>query len=471
MTKEYLSNEVKPVATNFGFMPVLAGKRYFISYKSEDSERVGEITRRLNEMGVPMWYDYGIEKGELWEKEINRNIKDSEAVIIFATKSLFAANDTWVRIEFDVAKMYGKKRYVVWLDDLDPYEHPEDVHDDMKIWYWNVARLQGIKVAGKSVDQIAWNIVTEFHLIQGRKPQPPSPSYQPTAPKAEKPASVSQSTNPYKPSVPKLELKPASVSQPVSQPQPNPAVNSVPNKTQPAAAKSVKHTPLIVTVAIVLVAAIVCGIWARSNPANDSTESVKPLSELESVSVGDHFTFGNYPQGANGEVQPIEWRVLAVRDGKAFVISEKLLDCVQYNESYINVTWETCTLRKWMNDDFLNKAFTSNEQAEIANVTNQNPDNSSYGTSGGNTTQDKIFALSIDEAGKYFGNNDDRRAAPTEYAIKNGAWTSDSYSLSTGEKAGWWWLRSPGGNTSVATSIRTVTTSLSISAVFARLFG
>ncbi|MBQ4396372.1 MAG: toll/interleukin-1 receptor domain-containing protein [Clostridia bacterium] len=437
------------MATNFGFMPVLSGKRYFISYKSEDSERVGEITRKLNEMGVPMWYDYGIEKGKRWSVEINRNIEECEAFILFATKTLFAAEDTWVRKEFRLADMSNKKKYVVWLDDVNPYQNPQDVHSKLKDWYLDVEELQGIKMAGCSVDQIAWNIVTEFHLIQGRKPQPPSPSYQPTAPKAEKPASVSQSTNPYKPSVPKLELKPASVSQPVSQPQPNPAVNSVPNKTQPAAAKSVKHTPLIVTVAIVLVAAIVCGIWARSNPA----KSVKPLSELESVSVGDHFTFGNYPQGANGEVQPIEWRVLDVQGGKALVISEKLLDCVQYNESYTNVTWETCTLRKWMNDDFLNKAFTSNEQAEIATVTKYTPNNSSYGTSGGNTTQDKIFALSIDEAGKYFGNNDDRRAAPTEYAIKNGAWTSDIYSLSTGEKAGWWWLRSPGNNYSSAASV------------------
>ena len=41
------------MATHFGFMPVLTGRRYFISYKSEDTQRVGEITRRLNEMGVP----------------------------------------------------------------------------------------------------------------------------------------------------------------------------------------------------------------------------------------------------------------------------------------------------------------------------------------------------------------------------------------------------------------------------------
>ena len=106
------------MATNFGFMPVLTGKRYFISYKNEDSERIGEITRRLNQMGVPMWYDYGIEKGERWSDEINRNIEECEAFILFATRKLFAAEDTWVRKEFRLASMSKKKKYVVWLDDL-----------------------------------------------------------------------------------------------------------------------------------------------------------------------------------------------------------------------------------------------------------------------------------------------------------------------------------------------------------------
>ena len=53
------------------------------------------------------------------------------------------------------------------------------------------------------------------------------------------------------------------------------------------------------------------------------------------------FTFGNYPQGASGEIQALEWRVPAVEDSKALVISEKLLDCVYYNERDTSVTWET----------------------------------------------------------------------------------------------------------------------------------
>ena len=204
---------------------------------------------------------------------------------------------------------------------------------------------------------------------------------------------------------------------------------------KPAVKKQVKYTPLIVTVAAVLVIAMVGSIFANSN--------VKSLSELGSVSVGDHFTFGSYPQGANGEEQPIEWRVLAVENGKALVISEKLLDCVPYNETYTDVTWETCTLREWMNHDFISKAFSSNEQAKISTVTIHNPDNPDYGTKGGNATQDKIFALSIDEAKKYFGSDDERMAAPTDYAKIQGCYVEDD-SLPNGEKTGWWWLRSPG---------------------------
>ena len=325
---------VKKMATNFGFMPVLTGKRYFISYKSDDTKRVGEITRRLNEMGVPMWYDYGIEKGEKWNQQINRAIKESEAFILFATKALFSAEDTWVRKEFNIAKMYRKKKYVVWLDSVNPYENPDEVSDGLKDWFLDVDDLQGIRMAGNAAEHIAWSMVTEFHLITGMKPQPPSPTYQP---------------------VPKpTEQKPMAKQQP------------------------------------------------------------KPAPRLN-LQVGDTFRFGQYPQGANGKVQPIEWRVLTVENGRALVISEKLLDCVKYNEGYTDVTWETCTLRKWMNGEFLNKAFSSSEQSKIATVTNQNPDNPEYGTQGGNATQDRIFALSIEEANQYFRNDGDRMAAPTVY--------------------------------------------------------
>lgn len=288
-------------------------------------------------------------------------------------------------------------------------------------------------------------------------PSHPQPTQDTTAKPAPQPAPQPQ------PPVLPMEPKPVPVTQPVHQPQPvsypspvsystRPIQNISQPVSQPAARKSVQSTPLIVTVAVVLVIAMVSGIWAishsNSNPASDltssstsdstddSTESVKSLSELGSVSVGDHFTFGNYPQGEDGEEQPIEWRVLAVESGKALVISEKLLDYVPYNREYTDVTWETCTLRTWMNNGFLNNAFNSDEQAKLVTITNQNPNNPTYGTEGGNATQDRIFALSIDEAKKYFSSDSDRKAYTTDYTHKK--------EYDHDDRSEWWWLRSPG---------------------------
>ena len=144
-------------------------------------------------------------------------------------------------------------------------------------------------------------------------------------------------------------------------------------------------------------------------------------------------------------MQPLEWRVLAVENGRALLITDKLIDYVEYNESYANVTWETCTLRKWMNSYFISKAFSSSQQAQIVTVTNQNPNNPKYGTKGGNTTQDRVFALSIDEAKKYFSSDSDRKAYTTDYAHKKGY---DQKDLSD-----WWWLRSPGNDSNFAADV------------------
>ena len=110
-----------------------------------------------------------------------------------------------------------------------------------------------------------------------------------------------------------------------------------------------------------------------------------------------------------------------------------------YNASYTTVTWETSTLRKWLNNDFLNSAFSANEKAMIPTVTVSADKNPDYSTNPGNATQDKVFLLSITEVNKYFNFNSARRCEPTDYAVANGAWKNDSGNC-------YWWLRSPGYN-------------------------
>ena len=179
----------------------------------------------------------------------------------------------------------------------------------------------------------------------------------------------------------------------------------------------------------------------------DSAEKLKSAKQvlLKNPKVGDIVYFGAYEQDnntSNGK-ELIEWLVLAKEKNRILVISDKALDFQTYNSSITSVTWETCTLRKWLNTDFVNDAFSDGEKAMIPTVTVSADKNPQYDTDPGDATKDKVFLLSIVEAEKYFTSDEARECVPTEYAISNGACTSDSYTKG-GKATCWWWLRSPG---------------------------
>lgn len=176
------------------------------------------------------------------------------------------------------------------------------------------------------------------------------------------------------------------------------------------------------------------------------------VEKLKVAKAGDYVFFGAYEQDndiSNGK-EDIEWLVLEVKDGKALVISKYALDCQQYNTSYADVTWETCTLRNWLNNNFINSAFTANEKAMIPTVTVSADENPSFSTNPGNATQDQVFLLSITEAYKYFSSDSARQCKPTEYAVAGGAYVNSSNGNC------WWWLRSPCGNQSTAAYVNRV---------------
>ena len=144
---------------------------------------------------------------------------------------------------------------------------------------------------------------------------------------------------------------------------------------------------------------------------------------FKNANVGDIVKFGNYPHTSNGGTQPIEWQVLSKENNKMLVISKYGLDAKPFDGSSNN--WANSEIRKWLNVDFYNKAFTDQEKKSI-----KSSNLSDVGTT------DNVFLLSCDEAYKYFANDDARKCKGTEYAVKNGVYVSDNgYS--------WWWLRSP----------------------------
>ena len=172
------------------------------------------------------------------------------------------------------------------------------------------------------------------------------------------------------------------------------------------------------------------------NSGVNETLGTNLLSSMQVVyankEVGDRFEFGRYPQGANGEVKPITWRVLRRVGNVLLVISEKCLDYQYYNEQYSGGgTWAECTLRNWLNHEFFIRAFNEQEQylIKMSNLINYD----------GPDTEDRIFLLSANEAGILFADNkNDWMCKPTDYAVKI------SYSASVGKNGvAEWWLRAP----------------------------
>lgn len=217
---------------------------------------------------------------------------------------------------------------------------------------------------------------------------------------------------------------------------------------------------------------------------SDTGKAIQLVDSAAAANIGgkqaDNIYFGTYKQSSNGSgsynTDPIKWRVLSNANGQLFLLSDQNLDVFQYHTENENVTWETSTMRSWLNgydttqnsggssgidytnDNFLDDAFSVKEQTAIAETTVINNDNKdeNYGTNGdgGNTTTDKIFLLSIndtDNIREYFPKySTSRFSTNTEYVAAGGKLGSYMHEAGEGDR---WWLRSPGSNNSMAAFI------------------
>lgn len=174
-----------------------------------------------------------------------------------------------------------------------------------------------------------------------------------------------------------------------------------------------KKLPLIIggaaagVIALVLIAVFVVIPAFNKNP-------------FKGCQVGDIVEFGSYEQdgdASNGK-EPIEWRVLAVEDNRALVVSQKALDAHAFNADEDDGNdWNSSDLKKWLEKDFASQAFMGDEMKEIDGAPT---------------------LLSVDEVNKYFMSDKDRICMPTQQAVNNGAYKDEDNGVC------YWWLRSPG---------------------------
>lgn len=157
-------------------------------------------------------------------------------------------------------------------------------------------------------------------------------------------------------------------------------------------------------------------------------------------------TFGRFFQARsrNRGRTPVEWRVLKQEGSRFLLIAEKGLDCKYYNLNE-DTTWETSTIRAWMNTDLAGEMFSDAEWTCVCETDCPVPVHPVYKADPGNATKDKLFLMSYDELMEWFPTEESRLCECTYYAINRGA--------NSGSKWCNWWLRTPGKLNSTAMAV------------------
>lgn len=116
---------------------------------------------------------------------------------------------------------------------------------------------------------------------------------------------------------------------------------------------------------------------------------------LKKAKIGDEVEFGDY-----------RWVILDKTEKSALLMAVQVekreeFSEAAYHEKDESVTWETSSLREWLNGEFLETGFDELERSRILLTDVKNEDNPTYHTDGGEDTQDYVYLPSITEAERY----------------------------------------------------------------------
>lgn len=129
------------MANYLGIQPTINNKYYFISYNSEDTDRVIPFVQELDRTGIPLWYDYGLEYSDKWESNIADKIENCEALILFFTKGILGKSNSYVKKEYKMAtQFFNKPIYVFLMDKVSK----EDILNENLSWWIEIEEHQSV---------------------------------------------------------------------------------------------------------------------------------------------------------------------------------------------------------------------------------------------------------------------------------------------------------------------------------------
>ena len=157
---------------------------------------------------------------------------------------------------------------------------------------------------------------------------------------------------------------------------------------------------------------------------------------------------GCWPQESG---EPIVWDVLAKEGNRKLLLSRKAVAKRPYHDADEPVSWETCSLRAWLNGDFFRAAFNDYEKQHILKIPVTADRNTYCNTDAGNSTDDHVFLLSLPEVNALLRRKlSAKRKCEADPADAPDADNDNKAADDTGCV---WWLRSPGSEKNEAACV------------------
>ena len=123
-------------------------------------------------------------------------------------------------------------------------------------------------------------------------------------------------------------------------------------------------------------------VKTKGSLGESSGKLFEPFINRDGDAVYCKTQFGRYYTENWTKMKPLVWKILSIRDGKALLMCDKAVDMMEFDRSG-KADWDKSSIRKWLNKDFLDTAFSDEEKYAI------DYENESTG--------DAVFLLSSDE--------------------------------------------------------------------------
>lgn len=214
--------------------------------------------------------------------------------------------------------------------------------------------------------------------------------------------------------------------------------------------------------ALVLIVSILCSCGSNGKTASTGTAANKPnkaATEKQKIETknfadayeGDYVSLGKYFINNSETTEPLIWQVVKRDEDNhnIMVMTKDAIDCVKFNNELAHIVWMNSSIRKWLNNEFFNTAFTDEDKSKMFKGYQENKKNPSFETTESSETSDYVFLLSLDEVNNNL-TEEMKKCYGTKYFIEKGGYVNTAAGF---EGLCDWWLRTPGDNDSHVTNV------------------